>query len=145
MTDTIFAKHYSDISYWPGMYFKPKELACSHCGEILIKTQALTKIDKLRALIGKPLVVNSAYRCPKHNADIGGSPVSQHKLGEAFDISLKYPIMGIHNRKIVTELAKEAGFTAIGQYDTFIHMDDRVPKPSGELYVWDLRTGKNTV
>ena len=47
------------------------------CSEIL---------EPLRMMLGKPVIVTSGYRCHHLNALIGGSPTSQHKLGEAADI-----------------------------------------------------------
>ena len=36
---------------------------------------------------GGPITVNSGYRCDKLNAAVGGVPTSQHRLGEAADIT----------------------------------------------------------
>ncbi len=34
------------------------------------------------------VIVNDAYRCPQHNAEVGGVKGSQHMLGEAADIRI---------------------------------------------------------
>ena len=39
-------------------------------------------------LIGKPLILLSAYRSPEHNRAVGGAPASRYMLGTAFDISM---------------------------------------------------------
>ena len=44
-------------------------------------------LDPLREMYGKPITVNSGYRCPKLNAAVGGAKSSQHIRGEAADIS----------------------------------------------------------
>lgn len=44
-------------------------------------------LDPIRRMWGKPIIVNSGYRCPKLNAAIGGSATSQHMKGEAADIT----------------------------------------------------------
>lgn len=44
-------------------------------------------LDPLREAYGKPIRVNSGYRCPKLNKAIGGSATSQHVLGQAADIT----------------------------------------------------------
>lgn len=44
-------------------------------------------LDPLRELCDYPIVVSSGYRCPNLNKIIGGSPTSQHPLGEAADIT----------------------------------------------------------
>ena len=43
-------------------------------------------LDPLREAWGRPIVVNSGYRCPKLNRAVGGVARSQHTKGEAADI-----------------------------------------------------------
>ena len=43
-------------------------------------------LDPLRELYGKPIIVNSGYRCTKLNKAIGGAKNSQHLVGQASDI-----------------------------------------------------------
>ena len=43
-------------------------------------------LEPLRAEMGRPMRVNSAYRGPEANAAVGGSKSSQHMSGEAADI-----------------------------------------------------------
>ena len=45
-------------------------------------------LDKIREAYGKPITVNSGYRCPKLNTAIGGSKTSQHITGKAADITV---------------------------------------------------------
>ena len=65
-------------------YFKMKEFECRcWCGmpeEAKVNIEALVSnvLDPVRAKSGKPIKVNSGYRCKKHNAEVGGSPHSQH-------------------------------------------------------------------
>ena len=44
-------------------------------------------LDPLREAWGKPIKVNSGYRCPALNKAVGGAPASQHMRGEAADIT----------------------------------------------------------
>lgn len=44
-------------------------------------------LDPLREWYGKPIYVNSGYRCPQLNRMVGGKPTSQHLKGEAADIT----------------------------------------------------------
>ena len=44
-------------------------------------------LDPLREAWGRPIHVNSGYRCPELNRLVGGVPHSQHTLGEAADIT----------------------------------------------------------
>ena len=72
--------------------FRINEFVC-HCGcemppEARQNIEALVAnvLDPLRDEYGKPIYVNSGYRCEKHNAAVGGVPRSQHMVGEAADI-----------------------------------------------------------
>lgn len=43
-------------------------------------------LDPLRERFGKPIIVNSGFRCPALNKAVGGVANSQHVKGEAVDI-----------------------------------------------------------
>lgn len=43
-------------------------------------------LDPLREAWGKPIIVNSGFRCERLNKAVGGAASSQHKTGEAADI-----------------------------------------------------------
>jgi uncharacterized protein YcbK (DUF882 family) len=43
-------------------------------------------LDPLRIWYGKPITVNSGYRCPALNKAVGGAVTSQHMSGQAADI-----------------------------------------------------------
>ena len=50
-----------------------------------------TVLDPLRRAWGKPILVNSGYRCPALNTAVGGKASSQHLRGEAADITTGSP------------------------------------------------------
>lgn len=58
--------------------------------EGVLKLQKLIEavLDPLREWYGKPIKVNSGYRCEALNKAVGGSDTSQHRLGEAADITV---------------------------------------------------------
>ena len=69
-------------------YFTEKELRIENANAIVKKNMVtLVKqvLDPLREKVGA-IRVNSGYRTPEHNRQIGGSPTSQHTRGEAVDI-----------------------------------------------------------
>ncbi len=111
---------YWDTDRWPN--FSQAELECRHCGDIYIWPEFLDKLQALRDRLGKPLVILSAHRCTIHNALVGGVPLSQH-LSLAVDIRLKG-----HDRFLLAERAKDAGFTGFGYYSTFLHLDMGRPR-----------------
>jgi uncharacterized protein YcbK (DUF882 family) len=48
-------------------------------------------LDPLREKYGKPIKVNSGYRCPALNKAVGGSKTSHHMTGLAADITVGSP------------------------------------------------------
>lgn len=54
-----------------------------------LRLLAVHILQPLRDHLGKPIIVNSAYRSPQVNAKVGGVATSQHSLGEAADIYVK--------------------------------------------------------
>ena len=73
-------------------HFKYDEFKCRCCGQLpdeaRLNIDALVEqvLDPAREKLGAPIIVNSGYRCPKHNAAVGGVKNSQHMRGEAADI-----------------------------------------------------------
>lgn len=45
-------------------------------------------LQPLRDIYGKPIRINSGYRCPELNKAVGGVPNSMHQNGEASDLSI---------------------------------------------------------
>jgi len=70
------------------MNFRLSEFMCKHCGlgKGIVKNELLERLQLLRWLYGKAMIVNCGYRCPVHNVRVGGAPKSAHLTGEAADI-----------------------------------------------------------
>lgn len=113
--------HYSEIpeSDWPWRYFRPAEIACKGDGAILVQDEAMHRLEALRERLARPLIINSGFRSPWYNAAKDGAPRSQHLVGKAFDIRL--PDGMAHEELIAAAMA--VGFTGIGRYPTFVHVD----------------------
>ena len=45
--------------------------------------------ERVREIVGKPLIITSGYRCPELNKAIGGAITSQHLFCEAIDFVVK--------------------------------------------------------
>jgi len=105
-------------------HFSRRELQCRCCGRLQIDSRLLDGLEKLRAQAGTPVVIHAGYRCPEHNAAVGGVPRSEHTLGLAADIVLP----GLSLQRMY-ELALEVPQFAqggIGVYDGgFLHVDVR--------------------
>lgn len=56
--------------------------------------------ERVREIVGKPLIITSGYRCDILNKTVGGSPTSQHKLGEAID----FKVRGMTNSQVAYKL-----------------------------------------
>lgn len=117
-----FFSHWRDVprNYWKWPNFKPPEVACHHCGELLVDEEAMDALQRHRVLLGGSLKINSAYRCAIHNAMVGGAPLSMHKFAKAYDKSLRSPA---RTRGVMEETGLKAGFTGMGRYRTFSHQD----------------------
>lgn len=101
-------------------YFTIKEL--SHSDTALIRgidnyptaeaISNLTKLvnnvlDPLREKYGKPIYVSSGYRSPTLNRSVNGAKSSQHRLGEAADITTGNKE---GNKKLFETIKKELPF-----------------------------------
>jgi len=51
---------------------------------------ALKIFEPVREFLGRPIHINSFFRCPELNKAIGGSTRSQHCKGEAIDLDVAY-------------------------------------------------------
>ena len=47
------------------------------------------RLEEVRALFNKPIMITSFYRCPELNTKVGGSKTSAHKDGRACDFTVK--------------------------------------------------------
>lgn len=69
-------------------HFEASELWCHHCHQVAVRRELLVGLENLRRAWGRPIVLSSAYRCPAHNAAVGGAKQSMHVLGAAADIEI---------------------------------------------------------
>ncbi len=78
-------------------------------------------LQPLRDAWGKPLHINSGYRCREVNAAVGGVPTSQHVKGEAADIAAENPAE-------LARLAASLGlpFDQMIIYPTFVHFSHKL-------------------
>lgn len=106
---------------WTSKFFKYKEFQCKDGNKTVIMSETtIKKLEQLRKWLGSPILITSAYRTVTHNASVGGGKSSQHLKGTAVDIKIngyKSIEVGAHARAL--------GFTGIGLYNTFTHIDTR--------------------
>ena len=77
-------------------------------------------LQPLRDAWGKPLTINSGYRCAALNEKVGGVPTSQHCKGEAADVGCSDPLA-------VARLAVRLRlpFDQLILYPTFVHFSHK--------------------
>ena len=103
-------------------WFKEKEFACKCCGQLPplarenVKALVTEVLDPVREKLGMPIVVNSGYRCEKHNKDVGGVRNSQHLRGEAADIHCA------DNKRLKQLIIENGKFDQLITYPTFLHV-----------------------
>ena len=99
---------------------------CGKCVESFIDTLLVERLQKMRTALGKPVHINSGYRCPAHNKAVNGAANSNHVKGTAADIKSN----GVSTEQIA-RLAEETGFKGIIRYignRNFVHVDTRTAK-----------------
>ncbi|WP_371378962.1 YcbK family protein [Sporomusa aerivorans] len=107
-------------------YFSDSELACKCCGQLPVNgmdERLLQVLDAIRGAVGAPVSISCAYRCPSHNAEVGGVPNSQHVQGCAADVLVPNG-MSVNE---LAEIAEQCGADGIGRYydSLFVHIDTR--------------------
>ena len=122
-------------------YFSYKEFDCK-CGKCKrpkgVPSAELIKIlTEVREHFGKPLIINSGYRCASHNERVGGSPFSQHTRGSAVDFTIK----GVKTLEVWDYVLSTYGKRPLGlavkrnkddAFKGFVHIDTR-----GKIARWE--------
>lgn len=99
----------------------------------LIDLDHVKKLQQLRDVLKTTCIINSGFRSPTHNKEVGGVTNSRHTKGDATDVVFR----GIPPED-VAKAAEALGFNGIGRYDTFTHLDSRPGAPAR----WDFRKKK---
>ena len=72
-------------------------------------------LEPARERLGKPITVNSGFRCCIHNSRVGGVANSQHMKGEAADVCC-------FNNKKLGKIIEQGVFDQLIYYPTFLHV-----------------------
>ena len=95
------------------------------CGFDAVDIELVNVLEIVRKRFNKPVKINSACRCAKHNKKVGGSENSKHRLGIAADIV-------VSDTKPSDVYSFLCGYApnkyGIGSYETFTHIDVRQDK-----------------
>ena len=99
-----------------------------------VDSNTFNKAVKLAKALGRPIQINSGYRTPEYNKKIGGAKKSQHVAKKALDI--RWPDGDFRSRIAFIQLAVDVGFTGIGCYNSFMHVD------TGPKRCWGPKGGR---
>ena len=79
-------------------------------------------LELIRTYFGnKPIRINSWYRTPIENKNVGGSTKSRHLYGDAVDMN----VAGFTPRYVFNSLNKIHAKGGLGLYRTHVHLDFR--------------------
>lgn len=96
------------------------------CGLLMINTELLKTVKKLRQVIGLPMIVHCVCRCPEHNERVGGADNSQH-LPKNECRAMDFHVRGMSNRKLrrlMKKLWREEYISGgLGLYSWGVHID----------------------
>jgi zinc D-Ala-D-Ala carboxypeptidase len=107
-------------------HFKDAELRCPHCGVNNVKLELLSTLEQLRAILDRPIILTSAYRCPVHELTVSGKSGGAHVDGDAADIFC----VSDRDRFNLIRTILELGVCRLGIGPNFIHADisDTLPQ-----------------
>lgn len=97
-----------------------------------MKESTLALLEKAREDANVPFIINSGFRCEKHNKEVGGKSEGAHTTGYAVDIEATDSL----TRYEILDSLLKVGFNRIGIADTFIHVDNDPTKPRKVVWVY---------
>ena len=106
-------------------YFKIDDFRCKQTGENEMDPDFLMRLDMLRELCGFPFIVISGFRSVKHSVEVKKVAPGEHTRGIAVDIR----VSGGVQRRAIAKQAFALGFTGIGIYKRWVHVDMRTSTP----------------
>lgn len=111
-----------DWSKYPS--FTKKEFDCRESGENKMNSVFMDKLQELRNLYGKPIIITSGYRSQKHSIEAAKGAPGPHTTGLACDIS----VGAGQDVYELLDLAFTLRFTGIGVSQRnarprFVHLD----------------------
>lgn len=103
-------------------HFKAKEFQCKDKSDgMLIATELLETLEKIRNNFNAPVIINSGYRTPSWNSKANGAPNSYHCKGMAADIVVK----GHDSREVAKYADSIMEQGGVIRYTNFTHVDVR--------------------
>jgi zinc D-Ala-D-Ala carboxypeptidase len=120
-------------------WFQPSEFddpTAPGSGEAMMDYAFVERLDYLRRLWGRPLVINSGYRSQAHNIAVGGVKDSAHQRGLAADIQMH----GLTDCIRFATVAAMNGLKRIGvdMKGGYVHLDSDLSLPSPAVWFYNV-------
>lgn len=129
-------------------HFDKSEFICKcGCGQGKPSQLLVDRLEKLYKLMNaKAIIVNSGYRCYKHDKAVGGSGYGAHTKNIAADIVVKKQNGTLYSAEDIAEAAERIGFGGIGMMNNACHVDTRdSEKYDNNHWFGDERDGRNYI
>lgn len=103
-------------------HFQRYEFRCRcGCGFNTVDWELLECLQKIRTLIGQPIIINSGARCFAHNVAVEGRAKSYHLKGQAADIRARIGSEKLYD--IIDDIWPLK--YGLKRYRNFVHFDVR--------------------
>lgn len=129
-------------------HFDKSEFICKcGCNQGNPSSLLISRLEKLYKLMNaKAIIVNSGYRCYKHDKAVGGSGYGAHTKNIAADIVVKKQDGTLYSAEEIAEAAERIGFGGIGMMNNACHVDTRdSEKYDNNHWFGDERDGRNYI
>ena len=129
-------------------HFDKSEFICKcGCKQGNLSSLLISRLEKLYKLMdAKAIIVNSGYRCYKHDKAVGGSGYGAHTKNIAADIVVKKQDGTLYSAEDIAEAAERIGFGGIGMMNNACHVDTRdSEKYDNDHWFGDERDGRNYI
>lgn len=116
-------------------HFSKSEFACK-CGcntPFTIAPDLIDALESIRDFVNLPLIITSGFRCPAHNAAVGGGP--EHPAGKAADIAVTDDSF----RSTFLDAATAAGIKRKGIASNFIHVGVDSSLPQNVVWMYPTK------
>lgn len=125
-------------SPWPNFAFSELKCKCGTCKSTgrEMAPDFMAKVQALRSILGRPMVVTSAYRCPGHPEEREKTQPGEHTTGRAIDIACDGKLA--HE---ILSVAFSLGFRRIGVSQRagkgrFVHLGDSSYFPGPTVWTY---------
>lgn len=110
--------------------FSTWEFECPCCKQVKTDEKLINVLQKLRDIVGRPIIITSGYRCEKRQKEVNSQVAfSYHVYGAAADITIKdYSVLQMYilaDECLRGETMSDNGGIGVYPQENFIHIDVR--------------------